>query len=63
MLVKGAISIKRRRVAGDTMMMSLADKKKVVKIALSKTLQANGLQQEWVRYQHLPVCNVSIGVG
>lgn len=46
MLVKGAISIKRRRVAGDTMMMSLADKRKVVKIPLSKTLQANGLQQE-----------------
>jgi hypothetical protein len=42
---KGAISIKRRRVAGDTMMMSLAGKR-VVKIALLKTLQMNGLRQE-----------------
>jgi hypothetical protein len=37
--------------------------KTVAEVALSKTLQANGLQQEWVRYQHLPERNVSIGIG
>lgn len=57
----GAISIKRRRVAGDTIMMSLADKK-VMKITLLKTLQTNGLQQEMIRYQHLQLANLSADV-